>query len=82
MKHWQKRFFDGRRINIALGYYPMWPPHFSLTENGGRLPRHCLDINWCIWRVGGSFTVWGLGWLGYVLRYVPSSRSNEWRGWE
>lgn len=65
--------------SFNLQYCPMWERwHFSLSNNGGRLPHECFDLNLHVGRLAFSWTLWGIGprWAR-LLRFLPDNARSR-----
>jgi hypothetical protein len=66
------------RLSLSADYCPMWDrPVFFVSENGGRHPHECLDLNAAVWRLHFSVTFWGIGRLAHLLRHIPDGRNGR-----
>lgn len=68
-----------RRLTLSAGYYPMWDTwKLSIGDNGGRQANECLDLNLNVWYFHAGLTVWGLGWLSWLTRWIPTRHKRGW----
>jgi hypothetical protein len=72
-----------RPIFLVANYCPNWDhPKLAFHENGGRRAFECLDLNWSIWRMVFSITIYNIGGLSRALRFIPTpDRSGYSIGW-
>jgi hypothetical protein len=65
-------------ITFGIGYYPMWKRGgLCFHENGGRKDRECLDATLIIWKFTIGITIWGLGFLSKIARYIPVAENGR-----
>lgn len=70
-------------FSVGVGLYPQWQRGgFCFRENGGRYADECLDMTIDVWKVTCTCTMWGLGRLSVLTRYLPRPRRGGYRiGW-
>ena len=60
------------RVSVGMQYCGVWPrPMWYVSENGGRQYHECFDCSIVLGRVWLNLTVWGIGRLSKVLRFLP-----------
>lgn len=68
------------RLTLNAQYCPKWQ-HGGLCfhENGGRKASECLDMTLVLYKLNLGMTIWGLGRLSLLTRWIPCRRNG--RGW-
>lgn len=69
-------------MSVMIGEHPIfltaqycrgWEyPRLHFHENGGRKANECLDLNWAIWKMAFSITIYNLGSWSRILKYIPT----------
>jgi hypothetical protein len=66
------RSFFRHRLSVSAYYCPNWErPLWFVSDNGGRHAHECLDLNAAIWRFLFGLTIWRIGALSRLLRFIP-----------
>lgn len=64
--------YYGNRLTFTINSYPMWKRGgLCLRDNGGRLPKHCLDITLIVWKTDICLTIHPLGCLSKLIWWLP-----------
>jgi hypothetical protein len=71
------------RLSLGWQHCSMWRRGgLCFHENGGRKSGECLDMTFVVRKFSFGVTIWGLGKLSWITRWLPApKRSGYTVGW-